>query len=278
MKPVYGVQPSPRNAEWLRPPIDRLSMIKDDKSSPHNAGPGFDPFDIEAVPRAPSLPETVAGRLREAILSDRLRPGQRLVEQKLAAHFGIGQPTLREALRELETQGFVRKSQKRGTYVTELSADEYRQTHDVRMALESLAMERAAPNVTEEALRDLERSLDQLAAAARQPDLTLYHKSDMEFHKIIWKLTGNDCLFLALERTTFGLFAFALLGGPSSGVRPDLLAAIEQHRDILEGLRTRDPKVARETFIRVTLHFWKEQHCVEVNLPVTPAYDFGCST
>jgi DNA-binding GntR family transcriptional regulator len=64
--------------------------------------------------RAPSLPEAVADKLREAILSDRLRPGQRLVEHKLAARFGIGQPTLREALRELEAQGFVRKSQKRG--------------------------------------------------------------------------------------------------------------------------------------------------------------------
>jgi DNA-binding GntR family transcriptional regulator len=224
--------------------------------------------------RAPSLPETVAGKLREAILADRLRPGQRLVEQKLAAHFGIGQPTFREALRELEAQGFVRKSQKRGTYVTELSADEYRQTHDVRMALESLAIERAAPNVTAEALRDLEQSLERLAAAARQPDLNLYHKSDMDFHKVIWRLTGNDCLFQTLERITFGLFAFALLGRPSAGMRPDLLAAIEQHRDILEGLRTRDPEIARETFVRVTLRFWKEQHCVEIGPVLTSAHDF----
>lgn len=250
-------------------------MIRDDRSSTHSAAPGFDSFDIEALARAPSLPETVAGKLREAILSDRLRPGQRLVEQKLAAHFGIGQPTLREALRELEAQGFVRRSQKRGTYVTELSAEEYRQTHDVRMTLESFAMERAAPNVTEEVLLDLEESLSQLAAAARQPDLTRYHKSDMEFHKLIWRLTGNDCLCLALERITFGLFAFALLGGPSDGLRPDLLAAIEQHRDILDGLRTRDPKIAREIFVRATLQFWKEQHCVEISPSTTPTLQHG---
>jgi DNA-binding GntR family transcriptional regulator len=245
-------------------------MIKDDRSFTLAATGSFESFDIEAMARAPSLPETVAGKLREAILSDRLRPGQRLVEQKLAAHFGIGQPTLREALRELEAQGFVRKSQKRGTYVTELSAEEYRQTHDVRMTLESLAMERAAPNVTAEALREMEQSLDQLAAAARQPDLNLYHKSDMDFHKVIWKLTGNDCLLQTLERITFGLFAFALLGRPSAGMRPDLLAAIEQHRSILEGLRTRDPEIARNTFISVTLQFWKEQHCVEIGPVVIP--------
>jgi DNA-binding GntR family transcriptional regulator len=210
-------------------------MIRNDRLPAHKAADSFESLDIEAMARAPSLPETVAGKLRDAILSDRLRPGKRLVEQKLAAHFGIGQPTLREVLRELEAQGFVRKSKKRGTYVTELSAEEYRQTHDVRMALESLAMERAAPNVTEEAVRELEQSLVRLTAAARQPDLILYHKSDMDFHKIIWRLTGNDCLFQTLERITFGSFAFALLGRPSAGNRPDLLAAIKQHREILEG-------------------------------------------
>ncbi len=251
-------------------------MIRDDRSSAHLAVNSSEQLGLEALPRAPSLPETVAGKLRDAILSDRLRPGQRLVEQKLAAHFGIGQPTLREALHELEAQGFVRRSHHRGTYVTELSAEEYRHTHDVRMALESLAMERAAPNVTEEALREIEESLNQLAAAARQPDLTRYHRSDMDFHKVIWRLTGNECLFQTLERITFGLFAFALLGRPSAGVRPDLLAAIEQHRAILEGLSTRNPAIARETFARVTVRFWKEQHHVETGPLGEPSESFHC--
>lgn len=196
------------------------------------------------------------------------------MEHKLAAHFAIGQPTLREALRELEAQGFVRKSQKRGTYVTELTAEDYRQTHEVRTTLESLAMERAAPNVTPEALGDLQEFVHRLAAAARKPDLTQFHKNDMDFHKVIWKLTGNDCLLQVLERITFGLFAFALLGRPSAAMRPDLLAAIEQHRSILEGLRTRDPAIARETFVRATLQFWKEQHHVEIGPVVTPGQEF----
>ena len=67
-------------------------------------------------------------------------------------------------------------------------------------------------------------------------------------------------------------FAFALLRGPSGSLRvdPDILAAIEQHLHILEGLRMRDPKIARETFARVTMQFWKEQHCVEFSPSVTP--------
>ena len=74
--------------------------------------------------RFPSLPEAVAEKLREAVLAGQLKPGERLVEQKLAASLGIGQPTLREALKELEFQGFVRKSPKKGTYVTELTPED----------------------------------------------------------------------------------------------------------------------------------------------------------
>src|SRR6058998_1823102 len=82
--------------------------------------------------RFPSLPEAVAQKLRDAILAGQLKPGERLVEQKLAANLGIGQPTLREALKELEFQGFVRKSPKKGTYVTELTPEDFRQIQEVR--------------------------------------------------------------------------------------------------------------------------------------------------
>jgi DNA-binding GntR family transcriptional regulator len=253
-------------------------MINDDRLSAlaEQDDPGR--FNIGVITRAPSLPETVGAMLRDAILANRLRPGQRLVEQKLATAFAISQPTVREALRELENQGFVRKLQNRGTYVTELSAEEYRQGHDVRMTLESLAMERAALNVTPEALRDLEQLLGRLATAAREADPAGYHENDMDFHRLIWRLTGNDCLFRTLERITFGLFAFALLGCTPGGVGPDLLAAIEQHQSILEGLRTRNPAVAREAFVRATLQFWKEQHHVEIGTAPQSPYGLNCSS
>src|SRR5215203_4331878 len=76
-----------------------------------------------------SKPAAVAQKLREAIIGGVLKPGERLVEQKLAAKFGIGQPTVREALKELENQGMVRRaerrgmSERRGTYVAELTRE-----------------------------------------------------------------------------------------------------------------------------------------------------------
>src|SRR6266852_4935809 len=77
--------------------------------------------------RFPSLPEAVAEKLREAVLAGQLKPGERLLEQKLAASFGIGQPTLREALKELEYQGFVNKIPLKGTYIATFDKNDCRE-------------------------------------------------------------------------------------------------------------------------------------------------------
>ena len=207
----------------------------------------------------------VADKLREAILDGTLKPGDRLLEHKLAATFGIGQPTLREALRELEVQGFVRKHDaKKGTYVTELDADDFRNILEVRVTLEARAIERAAVNWNAEAEGILTRLVDAMEESARTFDLATFHKSDIQFHRPIWDLAGNKYLGIALERVAFGLFAFVLLQRPRDS-RNEFIAAAAQHREILEALSSGDPHAARDGFVQSTARFWSECHQVEVS-------------
>lgn len=207
--------------------------------------------------------ETAAEELRQAILSGTLKPGDRLIEQKLAATLGIGQPTLREALKELEHEGFVRKVPKKGTCVTKLSDEDICRIFEVRMALEALAVQKAAPNVTEAAATELEEIVKAMESAASKFDLAAYHKSDMAFHRNLWHLSGNDYLRLALDPIVVRLFAFSLLRR-KPGATKEFQAAIEEHRQILEGLRTRNPDVARRAFVESTLRFWREHHRVDI--------------
>ncbi len=211
-----------------------------------------------------SRPEAVAESLRESILSGALKPGERLIEQKLAARFGIGQPTLREALKELEIQGFVRKSPQKGTCVTQLSHDDFRKILEVRMALEVLAIERATVNLTPAAALELGGFVETMTSAAHAFDLATFHKNDLMFHRLIWDLTGNEYLGIALERVAFGLFAFVLLQRPQES-RNEFLAAADQHKQILAGLRSGDPAVAREAFLQSTLNFWSQHHRVHID-------------
>lgn len=213
--------------------------------------------------RFQSRPEAVAAQLRHAILTGGLKPGDRLVEQKLAARFGIGQPTLREALKDLELEGFVRKTSKRHTLVTRLTKEDYRQILEVRLALEALAIDRAARRLTGEATRDLEKCVEAMEAAAGRVDLAAFHQNDLDFHRRLWELAGNQHLALALERVAFGLFAFVLVernGDDGAEFRASAL----QHKGILKGLCSGDPKVARAAFLEETIRFWREYHEVEV--------------
>ena len=217
--------------------------------------------------RFQSVPEAVAQELRDAIIGGKLKPGERLIEQKLASSLGVGQPTLREALKELEYQGFVRKSPKKGTYVTLLSQKDFRNILEVRMALEIFAVEKAARNMTEAAAEEMEKIVKAMESAARTFDLATFHKSDLAFHRKLWELTANPYLGIALERVCFGLFAFVLLQRDPDATN-EFVASARQHVQILAGLRTGDPKRAREAFIQSTLKFWNEYHQVSLELEV----------
>src|SRR5213594_302383 len=215
---------------------------------------------IEAV-HVRSLAEAAAQSLREAIIAGKLKPGERLIEQKLASQLGIGQPTLREALKELEFQGFVRKTANKGrTHVTKLSPEDIRKIHQVRMVLEVLAVELAVAHMSQAIMEELEEATRRMELAARDLDRTLFHRHDLIFHRAIWKLAGNEYLENALERLIFSLFAFVLLGQELD----DFLAAVEQHKEILEGLRTADPVRARNAFIESTSRFWREYHQIKI--------------
>ena len=220
----------------------------------------------ESVPgiRFQSRPEAIAEKLREAIFSGDIRPGERLVEQKMAARFGVGQPTLREALKELEIQGFVRKSPNRGTHVTELTHSDFCKMLEVRMALEVLVIDRAARVISDATLGELGNLVDTMEKSAIALDLPMFHKHDLMFHRTIWGLVENEYLVLALERVAFGLFAFVLLQRSRESGN-EFLSAAAQHREILEGLRSRNPEFARAAFVRSTVKFWREKHHVSIS-------------
>ncbi len=205
-----------------------------------------------------SMSHRAAQALREAIISRRLKSGERLVELKLAASFQIGQPTVREALHELEYQGFVRRIPHRGTYVANLTNNDFQKIHEVRMALEPMAFERAARRISPETALELKALVDSMEAAARKSDRIGFHNCDLEFHRKVWQSAGNEYLASILEQTLFGMFAFVLHEQPDCA----FLDAVKQHRDSLRALLSGDPARARRVFLRSTAAFWKKYHHV----------------
>ncbi len=207
---------------------------------------------------AESLPyqsrsKTAANALRKAIVASELKPGERLIELQLATQFRIGQPTIREALKELEYQGLVRRFPNRGTYVINLKAEDFRKIHEIRMCLEPKAFELAARNLTADSAQRLAGIVESMEGAALALDRVGFHNSDIEFHRTVWRLAGNEYIEMALERILFGMFAAVL----SRQQQPAFLKAVQQHRDNLKGLLTGKPDKARLCFIKSANEFWK---------------------
>jgi len=124
----------------------------------------------EAGPLTRSLPEQIAARISDRILSGDYAPGQRIMEQALAAEFEVSRGPIREALRLLEKDGLVTILARRGAQVTKLSIDEVCEIFDVRAVLNGLRDRQIAEDPQRDLLLpQLESEVARLARAADDP-------------------------------------------------------------------------------------------------------------
>src|ERR1700756_5726401 len=140
-----------------------------------------------------SLKDLALSAIREAILDGGLSPGERITESRLSKQMHVGQNVVREALQELEFQGFVERVPNKGTFVTHFSREDIGQIYRFRMELEGfaaqLARECGRPN-PDDACR-LEAALGGMQAGADGNDFWQFSRSDLVFHEIIWRMSGN---------------------------------------------------------------------------------------
>lgn len=144
-----------------------------------------------------TLVDIAGSRLRAAILSGALGPGDKLVEEQLCADFGIGRAPLREALRLLTQQGLVERLPRRGSRVAAWSPEEILQLFALRHVLERHAIETALPLADPpSALQPVRRVLDEMSSATDDLERDDAHR---RFHAAVVGLAGQRQLDIALE-------------------------------------------------------------------------------
>ena len=182
------------------------------------------------------LKDRVAELIKDAILNGKLEPGDRIVEMKVASDMGVGTTAVREALFELESQGFVCRVTNKGTFVTKLCSEDIEQIFRVRRELEGLAAELLQGRASEEDLSRLEAVAEEMRKAAVQKDMESFYRWDLEFHRSIWELSGNKYLVRALDNTVVPLFAFFIMKRLQN-LDCDFVASAERHGEIVQALR-----------------------------------------
>src|SRR5229473_1481645 len=197
----------------------------------------------------------VVQAIKEAILSGSISPGDQIVESKIAHELGSGIPLVREALIELEHQGFVQKTPYKGTTVTKLGPKEIREIFQLRVELEALAMEWAKENVTPAVIKELQKLISRMAQSAAELDLDQFYQCDLEFHRRLWTLSGNSYLADVLERVVVPLFAFFVM--KTRRERESYIESAAMHGKIVEALTSKNASELRE-LMRVSLMGWKD--------------------
>jgi DNA-binding GntR family transcriptional regulator len=193
-----------------------------------------------------SLRQHVASKLRQAILHGSPKPGERLVERKLAIQFGASVPVIREALVQLEAEGLVAKSPSSSCCVTQYSLEDVEQAFALRRVLEGYAMQEATRRATPEQVRSLESLYLDMLDTARGGDSMLYLRRAYGFKQYIWEIAGNRFLAASLGRLVQPQFAFLSIR-LHTGETLDLIQDAYLHLPLLEAIRSKDVEASRHT-------------------------------
>jgi DNA-binding GntR family transcriptional regulator len=175
-----------------------------------------------------SVKSTLADKIREAIISHKYKPGERLNETSLAREFDVGRIMVRQALASLEEHGLAVNQPRRGMFVNSLSDDETAQVNSVRLVLEVEALKLCQAQRSAEMERRFETILARMEnwTSGSQWEAA---ELDLEFHRAIWQFSGNDYLMRALNSLCTVLFARRVL----VGVENDRMRWILSHHRLL---------------------------------------------
>lgn len=204
------------------------------------------------------LYERVSTDLAARITDGSYEIGQRLPPERLLAQtYSVSRPTIREAIIALEVDGLVEVRMGSGVYVTarvprggapvEADMGPF-ELLEARRAIEGEACALAAAQISDELLAGLEVLVDEMSRSAG--DIMASEDADRRFHLAIAQATGNSAMYMAVEmlwdaRARSPQYRLLSDKAHLAGVTP----VIEEHRRIIEALRSRDPGRARKAMI-----------------------------
>jgi len=216
-------------------------------------------MNIDTTPIKPvTLSHRIVEVIRQAIASGDLNPGDRIVELRLAKQLGVGNTAVREALFELERAGLVTRIPNKGSFITKTTLEDAQQIFRVRKVLEALAVELATEHMTTADLDELQGLVDAMRTAAEASDFESFYHTDLQFHRVIWRISRNRYLAGSLETLVVPLFAFFLIR-TRLDYQVDLLGSAQRHHQLLESIRNRDRVRDRMTAsLDSSEMFWKQ--------------------
>jgi DNA-binding GntR family transcriptional regulator len=215
--------------------------------------------------------------LKSAINNGLIGSGERLFANELAELMGFSRTPVREALRKLEAQDFIRLHPRGGLIVRELTEQELLDVYAIREALEGTAARLAAENMSSLDLAEIRRLIAEMATALERSDIEHFRNLILAVHRALARASRNIRLLKMIDE----LQEVVIRMGASTLRTPGrATAAMEVHHNLLKALESRDG-IAAEDIIRkyrrstfeIRLAQYHETQLLAGGLATSPAED-----
>ena len=198
-----------------------------------------------------TLREKILETIRESILKGQLKPGEKVAEPELAERFGISRTPIREAFRQLESEGYLTVIPRKGAVVTALSERAVEEFYAIKSILEGYAAQMAAENMSEKDIEKLEQINQKLQELADEGDVKNFFRVHNEFHEVFIRAAGNEKLLELINQLMmkFNRFRLASLALPGR-----MEISVKEHEKIIRAFKRKDGAQA-DSLVRKTASF-----------------------
>jgi DNA-binding GntR family transcriptional regulator len=188
-----------------------------------------------------SLGDAAYQAIREAIMSNKMKPGERVSEYMVAQWLDISRTPAREGLRRLESEGLLTSHPKRGLMVADFDETAVHELYAAREILESMVAGLAARLATDAEISALQHMLEREAALSKSPTKMFEH--NIEFHEMVARAARNRYLSKFLQSLSDTLSAHRRVSTLVSPQRRH--EVLEDHRQLVEAIARHDEQAAR---------------------------------
>ncbi|RLB97737.1 MAG: hypothetical protein DRH90_22915 [Deltaproteobacteria bacterium] len=217
--------------QYQRSELEKLSL------------PPVEPAYLVNPIQTPTAQELVYKELERALVTARIKPGERLIAEKLSRQMGISVIPIREAMGRLEARNFLTVQPKKGATANELSEKKFREILEIRLMLELPAARKAAMAITKGTVKTIKLLNSQYMDAQKENDADRALSVNREFHFAIYREAGMPLLFPMIQNLWDQvspyyhlMFRQTLFADPRTGPR--------YHKKIIQSLAAKDPQKA----------------------------------
>ena len=195
-----------------------------------------------------TLRESILETIRDAIISGALKPGEKVAEPELAERFGISRTPIREAFRQLESEGYLTVVPRKGAVVVAFSQRDVEEFYAIKSILEGYAARKACERLHAREIDKLQSINDKLRLLAEDGDVRHFFKVHDSFHELFVRAADNERL-TEMILNLVGRFQRLRIASLSLPGRMEF--SVQEHQKIIDAFRGGDAALA-ENLVRST--------------------------